>query len=198
MNIANFNDRAQEVHELNAKWWVDLETGERLDRNKGEMLMLVVTELAEAAEGERKGLMDDHIPTRPMAEVELADALIRILDFAGGLGYKFEDDLNLAISAIYEDLLTFDQIVEKYNVGKNKLSDLFDISTQLTYLNAAISGNIEEGVTEYLSSFVFSLYAYALMFGYDIEGAYYEKLEYNKTRKDHTIEARKAPGGKKV
>lgn len=31
--------------------------------------------------------MDDHLPHRPMAEVELADALIRILDFAGMKGY---------------------------------------------------------------------------------------------------------------
>ena len=31
--------------------------------------------------------MDDHLPHRPMAEVELADALIRILDFVGMRGY---------------------------------------------------------------------------------------------------------------
>ena len=31
--------------------------------------------------------MDDHLPHRPIVEVELADALIRILDFAGMKGY---------------------------------------------------------------------------------------------------------------
>jgi hypothetical protein len=31
--------------------------------------------------------MDDHLPHRPMVEVELADALIRIFDLAGGYGY---------------------------------------------------------------------------------------------------------------
>lgn len=72
---------------LKAGWHTNLETGEQLDRNKGEMLMLIVTEIAEAMEGERKGVMDDHLPNRPMAEVELADALIRIMDYAGRFNY---------------------------------------------------------------------------------------------------------------
>ena len=68
-------------------WWSDLATGKPKERNKGELLMLIVSEIAEAMEGERKGLVDDHLPDRPMAEVELADAVIRILDYAGGHGY---------------------------------------------------------------------------------------------------------------
>ena len=48
--------------------------------------MLIVSEIAEAKEGHRKGLMDDHLPDRPMIEVELADAMIRIGDLAGALG----------------------------------------------------------------------------------------------------------------
>jgi hypothetical protein len=36
-------------------------------------------------EGARKGLMDDKLPARTMLEVELADAVIRIFDMAGGL-----------------------------------------------------------------------------------------------------------------
>ena len=72
---------------LKAGWHTNLETGELLDRNKGEMLCLIHSEISEAMEGERKGLMDDHLPNRPMAEVELADALIRICDYAGRFGY---------------------------------------------------------------------------------------------------------------
>lgn len=34
-------------------------------------------------EGMRKNLMDDHLPHRKMVEVELADAMIRILDYCG-------------------------------------------------------------------------------------------------------------------
>lgn len=51
-----------------------------------ELLMLCVSELAEAMEGARKDLMDDHLTHRKMLEVELADTVIRVFDMAGGLG----------------------------------------------------------------------------------------------------------------
>lgn len=50
-----------------------------------EKLCLTHSELSEAMEGHRRGLMDDKLPHRPMLEVELADALIRIMDLAGAL-----------------------------------------------------------------------------------------------------------------
>lgn len=52
----------------------------------GQKLMLIVSEVAEAMEGHRKGLPDDKLPHRPMVEVELADAVIRIADLAGAMG----------------------------------------------------------------------------------------------------------------
>ena len=51
-----------------------------------EKLALIHSEVSEAMEGHRKGLMDDKLPDRPMVEVELADAVIRICDLAGALG----------------------------------------------------------------------------------------------------------------
>jgi len=86
----NLNDYAYNTHNANKKWWQDIETGKPIYRNRGELLMLIVSEIAETMEGERKGLMDDHLPHRRMAEVELADALIRIFDYAGGFGYDIE------------------------------------------------------------------------------------------------------------
>lgn len=50
-----------------------------------QKLCLVHSEISEAMEGHRKGLMDDHLPGRSMLEVELADALIRIFDLAGAM-----------------------------------------------------------------------------------------------------------------
>lgn len=50
-----------------------------------QKLCLVHSEISEAMEGHRKGLMDDKLPHRPMIEVELADALIRICDLAGAM-----------------------------------------------------------------------------------------------------------------
>lgn len=61
--------------------------GNLLDKNKGEMLSLIHSEISEALEGERKGLMDSHLPNRPMPEVEMADAVIRIMDYCGRWGY---------------------------------------------------------------------------------------------------------------
>ena len=80
------------VHECHgdakrAGWWTDLKTGESLigKRNVGEMLCLIHSEVSEALEGHRKGLMDDKIPNRRMVEVELADVLIRVADLAGSM-----------------------------------------------------------------------------------------------------------------
>ena len=73
---------------VNAGWWNDLHTGAPLINEKNIVptkLMLCVTELAEAMEGHRKNLMDDKLPHRPMIEVELADAVIRIADLCGAL-----------------------------------------------------------------------------------------------------------------
>ena len=115
----NLNDYAKQCHEDNEKWWHRLAcigcngfivdnkwcTNPRCtywgkeqtpiwiefkNRNKGELLMLIVSELSEAMEGLRKDLMDDKLPHRKMAEVELADALIRIFDFAGAFGFDIE------------------------------------------------------------------------------------------------------------
>ena len=50
-----------------------------------EKLCLIHSEVSEAMEGARKNLMDDKIKHRKMIEVELADAVIRILDLCGAL-----------------------------------------------------------------------------------------------------------------
>lgn len=77
---------AETIHHLNLRWWTNLETGAPLARNDGEMIALMHSELSEALEGVRKSKMDDHLPHRRSVEVEMADAVIRIMDFCAGRG----------------------------------------------------------------------------------------------------------------
>lgn len=101
----NLNELSQKVHAANIKWWQDTTTGERIKRNKGELIALMHSELSECLEGERKDLMDDKLPHRKMAEVELVDTIIRILDYAGGFGYDLQGafDEKMAYNAQRED-----------------------------------------------------------------------------------------------
>ena len=84
-----------------AGWWTHTKTGldlkEVINSPKDSLeellavalvsqkLCLTHSEVSEAMEGHRKGLMDDKLPHRAMIEVELADAIIRIADLAGAL-----------------------------------------------------------------------------------------------------------------
>jgi NTP pyrophosphatase (non-canonical NTP hydrolase) len=120
--ICAINNLVEEIHLNNKSWWINIETNDPIELTKDIILAkiaLVHSELSEAVEGVRKDLPDDKLPHRQMVEVELADAVIRIMDLAGAL-------------------------------------DL------------------------------------------DLGGAIAEKIEYNKTRKDHSIEHRLSENGKKV
>lgn len=66
-----------------AGWWKKDDDGNVVERNMGEMLCLVHSEISEAMEGHRKSLPDDKLPQYPMLIVELVDALIREFDILG-------------------------------------------------------------------------------------------------------------------
>ena len=82
---------AKEVHAENEKWWTDPATGARIERNKGEMIALMHSELSEMLEGVRKDSMDDHLPQMKSEVVELADLFIRGLDYAGAYQLPLAD-----------------------------------------------------------------------------------------------------------
>jgi NTP pyrophosphatase (non-canonical NTP hydrolase) len=108
----NLNDYCKKVHKANGKWWIDINTGHQLNRNVGEMLMLVVSEIAEAMEGHRKNLDDDKLPNRKMLEVELADAVIRIFDICGGL--------HLDLDGAFKDKLEYNAHREDHKIESRK------------------------------------------------------------------------------
>lgn len=75
------NELAQKCHSIAVEkgFWEQ-------ERNIGEALMLIVTELAEAMEGYRH---QDHANFKE----ELADAFIRLLDLCGGLKIDIEEEI---------------------------------------------------------------------------------------------------------
>jgi len=78
-----------EVHRTAVEhgWWEN-------PRPVGEVLMLMVTELAEAMEAYRSGNPEsEKIPGFSQMEEELADVVIRLLDFAGGESLDIEGAL---------------------------------------------------------------------------------------------------------
>lgn len=177
----NYNTLAQEIYQANKAvgWWDDP------DRCKLTLLQLVSTEIAEATEAERKDLMDDHLLHRKGGEVELADAMIRLLDMAGAFGWEY-------------DIESIDQS------GVNELDNITTIGGKHAYLNVILStivGDIHFEESEYVtylySSMIEAIAKVATSQGYDLEGALHEKLAYNAKRADHKRENRAEVGGKK-
>lgn len=89
---ANYLTRVCHEASRAAGWWQPADLEAMRERTRfgmalvGQKLALIHSEVSEALEGERKNKMDDHLPHRRSAEVELADAMIRICDLAGAMG----------------------------------------------------------------------------------------------------------------
>lgn len=103
----NINDTAKAIHSINVEkgFWEN-------PRNKGELLMLVVSELAEALEADRKNRYSINNPkdiaalandvdfndafsklVKDTFEDEIADAVIRLFDMSAGLGIDLESHI---------------------------------------------------------------------------------------------------------
>ena len=177
----NFNKLAKEIFEQNKAvgWWDDM------DRCKLTALQLVSTEIAEATEAERKDLMDDHLPHRKGGEVELADALIRVLDMAGAYGWHY-----------YRKSEWVGDVDTVMSLSTTIGSKHFMINALVVGLGTSVMEDDNE-ISMYYYMLVEMICAVSGSQGYDIEGAMVEKLEYNAQRADHKRENRAKEGGKK-
>lgn len=173
MNLVELQNK---IHQQNVEmgWW-------DAPRPFSTFVCLFHSELSEAMEGDRKGLMDDHLPHYPMFQVELADFVIRCLDWLGSKSWsnydfyvfirksnrvEFLADMHLKVSKAYE--LNMDPYY-----GKN--------------------GDFNKPI----ASAVVYCFDFAELKGFDLYQIILEKVEYNKNRADHKKENRAKEGGKK-
>ena len=117
----------RKIHQGNvdAGWWTDLDTMQSLAEEcrirtrfgkalVAEKLVLIHSEISEAMEAARKNLKDDKLPHRSGVEVELADAVIRILDLAGAL--------QLDLAGAIQEKLAYNAVREDHKV-ENRMKD---------------------------------------------------------------------------
>ncbi len=181
---------AADIHQgnIDAGWWKkDAETGRTLNRNVGEMLALVHSEISEADHGFEMGLMDDKLPHRRMVEVEQADVAIRVLDMLGFYadywGEKVAPDERRYIPLPLPEFASWDEWCRLMH------------RTTTVALEGFRKGDIPKGVTA-LDGLLGVVHFCSIMFNYDLTGAIAEKREFNRNRADHKLENRVANGGK--
>lgn len=158
-----------DVHERNVKagWWTNIETGEPLKRNVGEMFMLMVTEIAEAFDAYADMKADDKLPHQPGVGVEIGDLLIRAADFCGGMASG--------------RVILFDP--DTSNPGESFFKDIVSIADRYESIRKTPAAKGDPETCDFMPS-------------YDVAVMVDEKLAYNAKREDHKIENRLKPGGK--
>lgn len=182
-----FSALCTEIHasNLTAGWWTDLKTGEHIlaTRNRPEMLMLAVSELAEAAEGVDLR-PDDKLPHLCMFDVELADFVIRQFDQIGA---------EVSLGSLMPTWHTF--CSSEYRA----MSWTEQLMMLVTIVASAMEAYRKGRIPEYIQTMadgVMVCFAVADANGIDLLDVVTQKRAFNATRADHKPENRKADGGK--
>jgi hydrogenase maturation factor len=167
----NLIELQEKIHAQNVElgWWDE-------ERPFDVFVCLFHSELSEAMEGDRKGLMDDHLPQYPMFKVEMADYVIRVLDWFGGNNIV----PNLATIEKNKNASNCQFIAHCHNVTSEAFVEMLEENTK------AAAKWLMYGV---------GIAIHAM--GDEAEKIILEKVEYNKHRADHKRENRAKEGGKK-
>lgn len=170
-----------EIAEVNKKWHTNLDGTPKVrdDEFNDRCILLMKSEHAEAFEGLRKpAKMDDKLPAFRLEAVELIDLFIRGLDYI-----IFSPDRDFLTDMLELELQLEDETV--LELSPIEFYKLIDIELTNAY---------EENLNVV---FVISdVISYAEHIGIDILEIYRAKTDYNKTRQDHSVEARSSQEGK--
>ncbi len=196
-NAADFCDLCHGAA-VDAGWWTDLDTGQATTRNTGEILMLAVSEVTEAAEAWETRAMDDKLTGRRGVEVELADFCIRNFDTMSGLGHR---------AAFIKAL----QMLDRQGVpcigadggppGEKRFLGI--IRHMADAMEADRKGAPSKrfpdlpGLVVHVAQATRAAIKLAVLVHADLSAAIREKVAYNRSREDHKIENRRAAGGKR-
>lgn len=166
MNLVELQNK---IHEQSKSlgWWDE-------PRPFSTFVCLFHSELSEAMKGDRKNLMDDHLPQYPMFQVELADFVIHCLDWLGG-----------------KENPNFD-----YSVTSAEGCDSCDLLASLHSL-VSLSYDERELAVDHLVDATHVAFNFSYENNFDLHQIILEKVEYNKTRADHKRENRALENGKK-
>lgn len=196
---------AVDIHADNvaAGWWTKLNSGQREDllhtRNRGETLMLCVTELHEAIEAHEQGLKDDKLPERLGLHVELADCAIRVLDLIGA-EQRRGGKQPLVTYTTLSGSVSVSMFVGEYHAERRGMhGDVFRIVSDLSRaLDDGYRRDKVQIARFHLTCALFRIIALAHVENIPIFDIIEEKRAFNRNRADHKIENRMKDGGKKL
>ena len=197
----DINEIANRIHAecVKAGWWDDYPN--KVHRYNTAMV-LVCTEICESVEHYRRDTKsyqspDKHLPHRRGAVVELADALIRLLDMGAALGVVFRT------ADILDDIRVFQKETADFEVAMASRGFRVEVNTMDFYAYAlgVTTGakSHRAGQSRIIQDSVAAVLYLALWLGEnDLFTIVEEKFAYNQTRKDHKPENRAKEGGKKL
>ena len=183
---------AEEIYIQNraAGWWPENPD----ERDLFTCLQLVSTEVAEATEGLRKDLMDDHLPQYKMEAVELVDALIRVLDLGGYWMSKFKDFR--FVDMPHHTWCDINESAGKQHLGLNK--EIITLADQWNWvLLYPTKQHTKSSLSLDYSALIASILQVTSNKRYPVEEILLAKREYNARRADHKLENRAKDGEKK-